>query len=156
MKTFKVIVFILAMLIAEQTAAETRTMYVLCSPESMLMARSTPSKSGEEVGWFIAGDEVEIESVKRGWAKIKDASALLDTSSAYVSADYLSEYPVEVHADGARAKVDADGRVKLRRTPNGEQKGWARDGDGLTVYAVGGEWSVTDKGYIQTKYLLME
>ena len=125
--------------------AET-TMYVTVSPGSVLNARFTPSKGAEIVGRLERGDKLVVTEIKDGWATV-----ILCGDTLYCSAKYLSDHPPT--DEPTTYTVAANGRVKVRKTPDGEAVGWVYPGDTVQVLGWVDGWARTAQGYISNNYL---
>lgn len=124
--------------------------FILCKPGSGVNARILPKKGSEVVGHYDCGDYFETDGkVKRGFMHMIDCS--LEVSEAWITTRYLVEdQPVIMEM---RVIVIGSGRVAARRWVNGKRIAWLKPGQEVTVYAWSKEWAVTNKGYVQTKYL---
>lgn len=80
--------------------------YKVSSP-SPLNVRNVPSKTGDILGTFQSGQNIEVLSVDNGWAKVK-----LDGNTGYVMVEYIEPLIVAPKSNGQSAvAVKADGNI---------------------------------------------
>ena len=145
MKRFTAILFLLISLIAFASAD---TGYILCQPDSFVYARMFPVRGSEVAGMLELGDEIETDWVKRnGFVKVYGFEA----GEAWVHSGFITEYPVKVET--VEMTIISKGRVACRRSIKGTRRKWLTNGTKLTVYGRSADWSVTNKGFIQTDFL---
>lgn len=144
----KVLTILFAVLMVSTAQAETA--FILCQPDSYVNVRETPSYHGAECGQFYVGDDFETDGITRnGFLHIINAN--FECSEAWVFAGFVTYYPVIVERiDGA---VEAKGRVACRRSIDGKRRAWLKDGQNVVIYARADDWSITNRGFIQTRYL---
>ena len=144
MKRFLIV--LLCLLIAVSTAIAD-TVYVLCQPDSFVYVRVFPKRGSEQAGYAELGDELETDNVKRnGFLHI-----LGFEGGGWINAGFVTEYPVKIVT--LEAWVESTGRVACRRSINGTRRKWLKDGTDVVIFGLSAEWSITDKGFIQTAYL---
>ena len=119
--------------------------FILCRPRTEINVRACPKWGGEIIGHLYFGDSVELDGkVRNGFAHIVGLSfesmegLLVDTP------------PVVFEC---KDQIISDGRVAARQYIGGKRNKWLRSGKEVVVYAISEEWSITDQGYVQTKYL---
>ena len=129
-------------------AAGAETVWVMCQPDSRVNIRSRPSGRSEAVGYAECGDGFATDGKqKNGFVHV---FASVEAGEGWISAGYLVwEQPEQV---GRQMVISAKGRVNARKTIGGKRRCWVRPGDTVTVYWAA-DWAVTNKGFIQTKYL---
>jgi len=133
-----------------QAGAESDGYFVLCDPTSYVNARIQPKKAAEIAGRYECGDFVETDGKERnGFVHIVNCS--FEYTDAWVSKRYLVKS--EPIISETVATIRAKGRVAARRWVNGKRKSWMKPGTTITVYAMSEEWSVTSRGFVQTRYL---
>ena len=142
--------FTAALLIIGFSEAEAETYSAICNPKSTINIREGASKSYDVVGFLMAGDTVEVVGQKHGFYQVKIG---IETGGGYVSSGYLVDGNVTTYDGGATYVVVADGRVRVRTSVDGDFKCWVQPEETVTVYAIGGGWAYTDKGYMKDEYL---
>lgn len=140
-------IFLLLFVLLLWADSKADTKYVLVQSE--LNVRSRPSLGGEVHGRLYAGDRVEVEKTYHDWSFLTDIPS--EETCGWVSSNYLVSSPVTEM--NCQATINANGRVALRKSVNGDRKSWAHPGDILTVYGKSDTWSVTNRGYIKTEFL---
>ena len=147
----RAIIFLLVLLLPIMAGAETRPIWVMCQPDSMVYLRARPDRSSEVVGYAYMGDELTCDGRRHGkWLHCLVSN---ETGEGWIREDYTSEDAPEDIGTGAfevernktRARVSAGGKV--RKT--------LRAGTAVEVYMVTAVWSVTDQGFIKTDCLIM-
>lgn len=124
--------------------------FIICNPKTPVIVRRNPKKSAEETGRYDFGDIVLTDGKKKnGYLHVVDITE--DGEGWVFAGNVVSDRPEKL--TNARANVAATGRVMSYRWINGSKNGWVNVGTEVIVYAVSDEWSVTNKGYIRTKYL---
>lgn len=124
--------------------------WVICQPESYVNVRKGPGNHREIVGYAVAGMRFRTDGKeKNGFLHIVDAS------NEYGFGWIHSGYVVFSEPEGVdrEVTVKASGRVACRERIDGKRRGWVRNGDTVHVYWRTRSWAVTEKGFIQTKYL---
>lgn len=145
-----IIVFLQYAGIAEEDGEE---VWVLCQPDSYVTLRAGPSKNSRDFGGAQCGSRMLTNGKMSGsFLKVFDLSA--EETSGWISTRYIVyDEPEEVNME---MEVDSDGRVACRKNINGKIIGWVNDGDIVFAYWSADEWTVTNKGYIQSRFLVME
>ena len=129
---------------------EDRHVFVLCNPKTTVNVRRSPKKGSEKIGWLDFGDQVITEGESRnGFLKVYGVT---EDGEGWIFAGNLVEDQPKI-LDGARAYVSASGRVMSYRWAGGGKNGWLSVGTELKVYAIGGDWAVTNRGYVKAEYL---
>lgn len=127
--------------------------FVICNPDSFVNVRDAPKKGSQITGTLWIGDKVTADGHKRnGYQHVTGLTT--ESGDGWVYGGYLVADQPQVET--VKAWVDAKGRVACRRGVNGERTRWLKSGQELTLYASSAEWSVTDKGFVQTEYILAE
>lgn len=129
-------------------AGEEQTVWVICQPGSTVNVRSRPSGRSEIVGFADPGDSFLTDGqVRRGFLHV---FASIEGGEGWISTGYI------VHDQPVRANevrtIEANGKVKARRTVNGKRRRWLRPGDQVTVYFFA-EWCVTDAGFVYYEFI---
>lgn len=133
-------------------AEEASTWYVLSRDEVNIRAEA--STSSDVVGRVYAGDALTVDRTQtdrqgRTWMHCADLSC--EAGEGWVFGLYLVSG--EVDTTGFDGVIRANGRVAARQGVEGERRAWLRSGAAVTVYAAGGDWAVTNHGYIMTDYI---
>jgi len=128
------------------------TMYVLCGPTTEINVRISPRKNSEVLGYRTCGDSVETDGIERnGYLHIINLN--LELAEGWIYKGLLVNDPVFI-SEGL-CQINSSGRVASRVYINGKRRKWLKDGTEVMVYAIGREWSYTNKGYIRTDYLTL-
>jgi hypothetical protein len=131
--------------------AEDGYKYILCNPKptNHVAIRRNPRKGSEETGRLDCGDRIYTDGRKlNGYIHIL---GMTEDGEGWVHQGYVVDDEPVIEKCGAT--VAANGRVKARRYINGKRIAWLDVCTELTVYARSEEWAVTNRGYVQTKYL---
>ena len=127
--------------------------YVMCQPDSFVYLREFAKRQSDCVGYLELGDRVVSDGRrKNGFIHLVDVSN--ESGEGWVYSGFLVSG--EIQRGTTKAWVDSPGRVACRRSANGTRRRWLRNGAEVLLYASGDEWSITDEGFIQTKYLIVE
>jgi len=137
-------------ILGSQTFAKADGYFILCNPGSYLNARIKPNKHGSLIGYLYCGDYVETDGQEKG-GFAHCVNLTYETDEGWVHTGYFVEDEPKIET--FKATVVASGRVSCRNRIGGERIRWAKPGAEVTVFAYTDEWCVTNKGYIQTKYL---
>ena len=129
------------------------TMWVVCSPDDVLLVRESPKKTSAAVSELVPGTEVETSGkVRNGYTKLTGLAS--ESENGWVRSIYLVDEEPEYI--GRAATVISKGRLAARRCIGGERVRWLKPGSTVTVWFRTSEWSVTDKGYVQSRYLRVD
>ena len=129
-------------------AAYAETVYILCQPDSFVNVRVFPKRGADVAGRLELGDTVETDGTTRnGFLRVYGFEA----GEAWVNTGLVSWEPVTVGTVEARG--ESNGRVACRRSINGTRRKWLYNGAEVTIYASSDGWSITNRGFIQTRYL---
>lgn len=137
----------LALLFSHAFAAE---VWVLCQPDSYVNIRPFANKKQIPCGYMECGWKAETNGeTKNGYLYLDSVGT--ESNTGWVKKGYIvySE-PVIITVE---TNIYSKGRVACWRSIGGKRRCWAKDGDSITVHAVSEEWSVTNKGFVKTKYL---
>lgn len=142
----KIIAILIALLLFIGTAFS-ETVYVLCQPDSFVNVRAFPKKNAQVTGWAELGDELETDGArKNGYVHVYGFEG-----GAWICAGFVTEDPVTVAT--VPTVIQSKGRVACRRSIKGTRRKWLSDGQKVVIYAFSDGWSITDKGFIQTRFL---
>ena len=124
--------------------------YILCRPKTEINVRFSPKFGGEIIGHLYFGDSVETDgTVRNGFAHV--IGLAFEAVDGWVYKGLLVDTP-PIAVNG-KDQIISSGKVAARQYINGKRNSWLRSGKEVLVYAISQDWSITDKGYIQTKYL---
>lgn len=146
----KCIVFLLVFLCVFSVAIADEK-YVLVQDE--LNVRSKASVGSRVLGRLFTGDKVNVTKSYRGWCFLEGLHS--EEGCGWISEHYVTEDPV-TQMDGTPAIICANGRVAFRSSIDGDRVSWAHPGDIVHVYGTSDSWSVTDRGYVKTEYLVFQ
>jgi hypothetical protein len=125
--------------------------WVLCQPDSYVNVRAKPKKTSEEVGYFECGAKILTDGkVKNGYLHI--FGFMFEVSEGWIHKGYIV-YDEPYFPIFENTTIESNGRVAARRTVNGEKRCWLKNGQAIKVYMVSDEWSVTNKGFVKTKFI---
>ena len=125
--------------------------YVIC--KDYVNARETPNKKMEPIGRFETGDIVYTDGQKKN-GYLHCVYLDFECSEGWVFAGYLSEYKPETV--WRNATVVSKGRLAMRNYIDGKRTGWLKPGATVKVYYWSDEWSLTNCGYVKTRYLELD
>lgn len=145
-----VLALVIATLFVAVASAET-TMYVVCKPESEVSIRNEDSENSSREGRLSLGDAVVVDKTSSDGKWFHCIGLGIEAGDGWVSAQYLTYEPVVIETFSG--EIDSKGRVAVRKSPGGKRTDWLNSGSLVTVYAIAGEWAVTDRGYIMAEYI---
>ena len=128
--------------------------WIFCNPETVVNVREKPSSSSSLVGRMECGMSVLTDGMTkkdnrgRTWLHLLDP---LEVDESWICMDYISD--IEVTVAEFNCVVTANGRVAARVKPDGKRKRWLSPGQEVTVLAYNGGWALTNKGYVDMRYL---
>jgi hypothetical protein len=126
------------------------TGWVICQPGDYVNVRLNPSMKAGVIGRLEMGDEVHLDGQQRN-GFLHCVRIGLEVSEAWVYAGYIVYG--EPKTGEWTGTIHSDGRVAARKCIGGKRRCWLRDEQAVKVYAHGGGWAVTNKGFVQTEYL---
>lgn len=142
-------VFVCVSGIADETYTKA---WVICQPNDYVNARVKPTSRSESVGWFDPGDDILLDGQEQNG--FVHCVGRFETDGAWVFSGYVVyEEPVRVNV---HACVISKGKLQARKCVGGKRRCWLKNGDEIRVHWWTGEWCVTNKGFVMTKYLEME
>jgi len=128
-------------------------MWVICSPDDVLLVRESPKKTAQATSELTPGTAVETSGkVRNGYTKLTDMAS--ESEVGWVRSVYLVDEAPEYI--GRTATVVSKGRLAARRCIGGERIRWLKPGSTVTVWFRTSEWSVTDRGYVQSRFLQVD
>ena len=124
--------------------------WAMCQPDSEVTIREFPKKKSDPVGAVSAGTLLMTDGVeKNGWTHLVNVPN--ETGEGWIHNGYIVDQ--EVVKNGHIYPIKSEGRVACRKFIGGDVRRWVHNNDDVTVYFVSSEWCVTNKGFIQTKYV---
>ena len=131
--------------------------WVLCRPTignkpgDYVNLRLWASKNTSSVGFLECGDDFHTDGkTKNGFLHVLDRGE----ADCWIHAGYVVfEEPVEIFQNYVCV---SRGRVAIRKYIDGPQNPvhpWLRTGSEVFVYYIAGDWALTNRGFIQAKYL---
>ena len=125
--------------------------WILCQPDSYVNIRLNPKKKSIEVGRLECGDPIFTDGkTKNGFLHVYGFT--FEVGEGWVHKGYVV-YDEPFKPVQYDTTVNSNGRVAARRTINGQRRCWLKDGQAIKVYMASEEWSVTNKGFVKTKFL---
>jgi len=123
------------------------TMYIAVSAGSWLNGRYAPNQHSSIEARFQSGDTVDVYEVDGDWARVAGGeSGTVWCDIRYLSATVPGGQP-------ETCTIHSDGRVRVRKTPDGTLVRWLNDGDSVTVQCHINGWAYIGDGYVQEQYL---
>lgn len=152
MKKFHAAILLLILLpVVAASYVRAETMYVIVQDE--LNVRAKPSLGSHVYGRLFTGDQVEVVRTYNGWCFLEGLHS--EEGVGWVSQKYIVSDPVTQMYESS-AVVRASGRVAIRDCIDGKRIAWVHPGDVVSVYGMSDSWSVTDRGYIKTDFLVLK
>ncbi|MDD3212105.1 MAG: hypothetical protein PHY64_00400 [Eubacteriales bacterium] len=129
--------------------AETQAtpMYVTVSAGSWLNGRAKPDAKSSIEARFQRGDTVDVYEVEGSWARVAGG----EDGTVWCCIDYLSDTAPGTEPE--TCTVTANGRVRVRKTPDGELVRWLQSGDSVQVQCRVDGWAYIGDGYVAEEYL---
>ena len=144
----KRIILILLIILMICSSALADDFYVLCSTECNV--RLHAKWTAEVIGHKYCGDVVHADGKrKNGFVHVNGLG--FEYMDGWIYAGALVEDPPVIYE--RKAEVVSKGRVAARQYIGGKRNKWLKNGREVFVYAISEVWSITDQGYVQTKYL---
>ena len=147
MSVFTIAIALFNAATAEEELAEA---WVIC--QDYVHVRISPSRKSDSVGYVDAGDPVLVGSKKKnGFLR---CYGIGEAGEGWIHSGYVVyEKPVKMNC---KAYSVSRGKLRARRHIRGKRVGWIKHLEYVTVYWWTDEWCVTDKGFIESRYLEME
>ena len=143
-------VLVLIALISAYDYAMADEYYVLCRPGAEVNVRELAKLKSPIVACVFFGQKVETDGQeKNGFVHAVGLSA--ETDSGWIYKGLLTK-DEPISATGSAQVFGAD-RVACRKYADGKVKRWLTDGQNVKLYAISGEWCVTEYGYVKTAFL---
>lgn len=131
----------------EAVATEPTVMYVHVREGTFLNGRREPNKQSPVLVRLWRGDTVEVVAAKNDWVQITGGEA----GTAWCYAACLRSYPLDT--DPILYTVASNGRVRVRKEPDGKTVRYVNNGDAVMVQFVIDGWAYIESGYIMTEFL---
>jgi hypothetical protein len=137
----------------DENESELEIAYVICTKGDHVNIRPFPGKKHEPSGWLDPGDMVYLDGKEKdGYCHAVGLSN--EEGKGWIHKGYLVFYPPEfVDRD---ATVVSNGRLAARKYVNGKRTRWLKPGSSVHVWYMSEEWCVTNRGYVQAKYLELD
>ena len=129
---------------------EYETAYVICMPGDNVNVRPFPSTAHERSGYLEPGEMVYMDGKKKN-GFVHCVGTHTESGEGWVFKGYLVPDPPE--RMNQKAVITSNGRLAARKYINGKRKKWLKPQAIVTVYYWTDEWSLTDCGYVKSKYL---
>ena len=123
--------------------------YIICRPNDYINVRLKPSTHSDSIGRYEAGDKILLDGKQsKGFSHAKVS---LETNEGWIYSGYIV-YDQPTYS-GEQYIVVSNGRVACRKYIDGPRRCWVKNKDTVTVWYYSADWCLTNKGFIQTKYL---
>ena len=133
--------------------AEEEQGWVICSPGDYVNVRKAPSIRSESIGRYETGDSVKLDGKKRNGFLHCTGLGLEESEGWIHSGHVVFDQPEMANCN---AVIVSKGRLAARKNVGGKRTRWLKSGAELKVYYWSSEWSVTNCGYVQSRYLEMD
>lgn len=137
----------------DQVASEsviTHEMFVICRSDDYIHIRLKPSKKSQSIGWLECGDSVMCDGKeKNGFTHV---IGITEYNEGWVYTGYLVDEP-PIDSGEAPYYICSNARVACRKSIDGKRRCWANPMETLKVLFYTDEWCLTNKGFVQTRYL---
>ena len=145
-----ILVACLLIIVSLMDSARSEEKYILCKPKTEINVRMFPKWDGQIIGHLYFGDSVVLDgTVRNGFALVVGLS--FEEVDGWIYKGLLVDTPPI--AFQGKDRIISKGRVAARQYIGGKRNKWLRSGREVLVYAISQDWSITDQGYVQTKYL---
>lgn len=143
-------VMLVILLMATAAAQAESYGWVMCQPDSQVNIRQNPSKHSEIVAHAFAGDRITLTGRKKG--KWLHCIYPCENGEGWIRRDYISEDEPEDIQTGIFQIIGDE--VNVRYSAGGKIFRKLDYGTTVRVSMVTAEWSVTEYGFIQTRFLM--
>lgn len=143
MKRYIAIIAAVWLMLALAWAADAATQATVTVSHGDLNGRRDPDIHSPKVAWYQDGEVIAIYDIDGQWA-LTDGS---EAGTCWVCIDYL------VTEDAGTYIVTANGRLRVRSTPDGDTVGWLRPMQAVEVLSIFGDWARTEAGWVMAEYL---
>ena len=108
-----------------------------------LNGRKSPDLRSAKVAWFQDGAVINIYELDGEWAMTEGG----EYGTCWANINYL------ITEDAGTYAVTANGRLRVRSTPDGDTVGWLKPGQTVEVLSIFGAWARTENGWVMAEYL---
>lgn len=131
-------------------AEELTEAWVIC--QDYVNVRMSPSRKSESVGYVDAGDKVLVSDKKKnGFLK---CYGIGEYGEGWIHSGYIVyDRPEKVNC---KAYSVSRGKLRARRHIGGKRLHWIKHFEEVKVYWISENWCVTDKGFVESRFLEME
>ena len=127
------LVFFITLWLTSSSYAQEPPLYVMAT---RLNGRAAPTKSSSVEARFERGDQLTPTGRTNGkWVEVEGG----ETGTVWCHSDYLSQEPHSV-----RFANTSNGRVRIRKHPDGKPVGWVKENQTITVSNIIDGW-----GYVE-------
>lgn len=127
------------------------TAYTICSPGDVVNVRRGPSRKSESIGRFECGEAVTMDGKKKN-GFLHCVNLGLEEDAGWIHSGYIvSEKPENM--GGNTATITSRSKLAARKNIGGKRTRWLKPNGTLKVYYWTSEWSLTDCGYVQSKFI---
>lgn len=146
LKKIVAILFVLLSIVSVSAADEC---WILCQPDSYVNVRPNANKKGSPVAYMECGYKVETDNkTKNNFVHLIGVG---EAGEGWINEGYVV-YSEPIKID-RKVYVESDGRVACFKQIGGKRRCWVKNGDSVTLHFISEEWSITNKGFVRTKYL---
>ena len=144
------IILILSLAISFVKAEELTEAWVIC--QDYVNVRVKPSRKSDSVGRLDAGDSVLVSDTKNhGFLK---CYCIGEYGEGWIHSGYIVyDKPEKVNC---KAYSVSRGKLRARRYIGGKRLHWIKHMEEVRVYWISEDWCVTDKGFVESRFLEME
>ena len=138
---------------AEGHEEEYDVAYVICAKGDRVNIRRFPNTHGEADGFLEPGDVVYLDGKKKN-GFMHCVGLGTEAGEGWVHKGYLvSDEPTLVNRT---AVICGRGKVAARKNVGGKRTRWLKSGGEVVVYYWSDEWSVTNCGYVMSKFIELD
>lgn len=131
-------------------AEELTEAWVIC--QDYVNVRVSPSRKSDSVGYVDAGDSVLVSDTKKhGFLK---CYGIGEYGEGWIHSGYIVyDKPEKVNC---KAYSVSRGKLRARRYIGGKRLHWIKHMEEVRVYWISEDWCITDKGFVESRFLEME
>ena len=125
-------------------------MYIMCMPNDRVNIRMGPSRRAYPIGWCEVGDMVYYDGKTRNG--FRHCIGLgIEAGEGWIYKGYLvDEEPEYINC---KATITSRSRLAARKNIGGKRTRWLKPNAELLVYYWTETWSMTNCGYVKSKFL---
>jgi len=124
--------------------------WILCRPGTEVLVREKPGRRATVCGAVSCGAELQTDGREKG-GYLHLVNVANETGEGWVHNGYVVYMEPELVYE--ERVIIGGARVACRKWIDGKRTAWAKDGSTVTVYAVSSGWAVTNKGFIQDRFI---